>query len=200
MVQATDGNFYGTTAGGGPSCVFGTWNGRNGTIFEITPEGELTTLYDFPQTSELQQPWPDGTGPSGGLVQATDGNFYGTTIVGGTGANCGWGGCGTVFSLSVGLDPFVKTEPTSGEAGGTVIILGTNLTGTTSVTFSGKAAEFTVVASTEIQATVPAGASSGEVQVETPYGTLSSSVPFRVTSRPPRLLRPPVRPRVEPRK
>jgi uncharacterized protein (TIGR03437 family) len=68
-------------------------------------------------------------------------------------------------------------DPTSGEAGGTVIILGTNLTGTSSVTFNGKAAEFTVVASSEIETTVPAGASSGNVQVETPYGTLSAAYP-----------------------
>jgi uncharacterized repeat protein (TIGR03803 family) len=179
LIQATDGNLYGTTGAGGPGAVYGTMYAGNGTIFEITLEGVLTTLYDFPQASG-PVPWPDGTGPSGGLVQATDGNFYGTTIMGGTGPNCGWPGCGTVFSLSVGLDPFVKMDPTSGEAGGTVIILGTNLTGTTSVTFNGKAAEFTVVASTEIQATVPAGASNGNVQVETPHGTLSSNVPFQV--------------------
>ena len=173
MVQATDGNLYGTTTAGGPAAVYGTFNGGDGTVFEITPEGELTTLHNFDLT--------DGAAVWGGLVQATDGNFYGTTTLGGTSGNCGFGGgCGTVFSLSVGLDPFVKTEPTSGEGGATVIILGTDLTGASRVTFNGTAAEFTAVSSSEIRATIPAGASSGKVEVATPHGALSSNVPFRV--------------------
>jgi uncharacterized repeat protein (TIGR03803 family) len=165
LVQATDGNFYGTTGGGGdPSC-----NPPNGcgTVFKITPSGTLTTLHSFDGT--------DGVGPGGALVQATDGNFYGTTATGG--AN----GDGTVFSLSVGLGPFVKTLPTSGELGAPVMILGTDLTGATSVTFNGTAATFTVVSSSEITTTVPSGAATGKVQVTTPQGTLISNVDFRVT-------------------
>jgi uncharacterized protein (TIGR03437 family) len=61
-----------------------------------------------------------------------------------------------------------------------VKILGTNLTGATSVTFNGTAALFTVSASSLITTTVPAGATTGEVQVVTPRRTLSSNVPFRV--------------------
>jgi uncharacterized protein (TIGR03437 family) len=81
----------------------------------------------------------------------------------------------------MGLGPFVKTLPTSGKVGSTVKILGTKLTGATSVTFNGlAAASFTVVSSTEITATVPTGATTGTVQVVTPRGTLSSNVPFRV--------------------
>jgi uncharacterized repeat protein (TIGR03803 family) len=171
MVQASDGNLYGTTTGGGPSAVPGTMNGGDGTVFKITPGGELTTLHNFDGT--------DGAVVYGGLAQATDGNFYGTTTLGGTG-NCGPGGCGTVFSLSVGLDPFVKTVPTSGEAGAAVIILGSDLTGASKVTFNGAAAEFTVVSSSEISATVPAGAGTGKVEVATPHGGLSSNVPFLV--------------------
>ena len=87
---------------------------------------------------------------------------------------------GTVFSLSVGLGPFVETQPTSGKVGAAVKILGTNLTGATSVTFNGTAAAFKVVSSSLITATVPAGATTGKVQVVTPSGTLSSNVPFRV--------------------
>jgi uncharacterized repeat protein (TIGR03803 family) len=181
LTQATDGNLYGTTVAGGPTAVYGTMNGGNGTVFEITLEGALTTLYNFPQAPGPEA-WLDGAQPWGGLVQATDGNFYGTTIMGGTGYNCGTAGCGTVFSLSVGLDPFVKTEPTSGEVGATVTLVGTDLTDATRVTFNGTAAEFTVVSSSEIEATVPASASSGKVEVATPHGALSSSVPFRVVS------------------
>jgi uncharacterized repeat protein (TIGR03803 family) len=178
LIQATDGNLYGTTTAGG---LYG-WSANPpygsgyGTLFEITPEGELTTLHDFDMT--------DGDGPWGGLVQGTDGNLYGTTGMGGNGPNCGWGGCGTVFSLSVGLDPFVKAEPGSGEAGAAVMILGTNLTGASRVTFNGAAAEFTVVSSSEIRATVPGGASSGKVEVATPHGVLSSNVPFQVVLQP----------------
>jgi large repetitive protein len=75
----------------------------------------------------------------------------------------------------------VKTLPTSGEVGATVIILGTDLTGATSVTFDGTAATFTVVSSSEITTTVPSGAATGEVQVTTPKGTLICNVNFRVT-------------------
>ena len=174
LVQANDGNFYATTAAGGLYGWSANWpyGSGDGTLFEITPGGELTTLHNFDMT--------DGAGPWGGLVQATDGNFYGVTISGGTGANCAPSGCGTVFSLSVGLDPFVKTVPTSGERRATVMILGADLTGATRVSFNGKAAEFTIVSSSEIRAAVPADASTGKVEVVTPHGTLSSNVPFRV--------------------
>ena len=74
----------------------------------------------------------------------------------------------------------MKPRPPFGKVGATVKILGTDLTGATSVSFNGTAAVFTVVSSSEITTTVPAGASSGEVQVVTPGGTLSSNVAFRV--------------------
>jgi uncharacterized repeat protein (TIGR03803 family) len=113
--------------------------------------------------------------PHTGIVQATSGNFYGTTNNGG--AN----GYGTAFSLSVGLGPFVKTLPASGKVGAAVTILETDLSGATSVTFNGTAATFTVNSTgTAISTTVPTGATTGTVQVVTPSGTLSSNVPFRV--------------------
>ena len=99
---------------------------------------------------------------------------YGTATEGGT------YGYGTVFSLSLGLGPFVETLPIAGAAGAAVKILGTDLTGATSVRFSGAAALFTVVSPTLITTTVPAGATTGKVQVVTPGGTLSSNVSFRV--------------------
>jgi uncharacterized repeat protein (TIGR03803 family) len=159
LVQATDGNFYGMTGGGGAN--------NDGTVFKMTPSGTLTTLHSF----DL----PDGIRPYGGLVQATNGSFYGATFLGGT------YGDGTVFSLSVGLGPFVETLPTSGKVDTAVIILGNNLTGSTSVTFNGTAATFEVVSSTEIKTTVPSGATTGKVQVKTPHGTLTSNVNFKVT-------------------
>jgi uncharacterized repeat protein (TIGR03803 family) len=161
-IQASDGNFYGTTTEGGA-------NGA-GAIFEMTPSGMLTTLHSFDNT--------DGTFPYG-LAQATDGSFYGTTYEGGTSTACTFG-CGTVYNLSVGLGPFVETNPTSGKVGAAVKILGTKLTGATSVTFNGTAATFTVISKSEITTTVPAGATTGPVQVETPHGGLASNVNFYV--------------------
>jgi uncharacterized repeat protein (TIGR03803 family) len=159
LVRATNGDFYGTTPG-------------KGTIFKITSGGTLKTLEKFDFT--------DGAGPLAGLVQATNGIFYGTTQYGG--ANCApTDGCGTVFSLSVGLGPFVETQTTSGEVRAAVNILGTNLTGATGVTFNGTPAGFTVVSSSLIATTVPAGASTGKVEVAIAgSGTLSSNAPFRV--------------------
>ena len=163
LVQATDGDLYGTTDLGGA-------NGSNGTVFKITPSGTLTMLYSFCSQSGCT----DGINPHAGLVQDTNGDFYGTTVDGGTNNN------GTLFRLSVGLGPFVKTQPPNGKVGAAVEILGTNLTGATSVSFNGTAAVFTVLSPSLITTTVPAGASSGEVQVVTPSGTLSSNASFRV--------------------
>jgi uncharacterized repeat protein (TIGR03803 family) len=161
LVQATDGKFYGTTATGGA-------NG-GGTVFNITPGSTLTTVYSFCSQSDCT----DGDLPYAGLVQDTNGKLYGTAFRGGIGD-------GTVFRLSVGLGPFVKTQTTSGKVGASVKILGTNLTGATSVTFNGTAAAFTVESPTAIKATVPTGANTGPVQVVTPSGTLTSNVPFQV--------------------
>ena len=74
----------------------------------------------------------------------------------------------------------METVPVSDPVGGAVTILGSSLTGSTSVTFNGVAATFTVVSPTEIKTTVPTGATTGKVQVVTPGGTLTSNVNFRV--------------------
>jgi uncharacterized repeat protein (TIGR03803 family) len=183
LVQGADGNFYGTTAegGAGGSCL---GNIGCGTVFEITPGGTLTTLYDFCAHGRID--CPDGAAPYARLLQATDGDFYGTTSGGGDDRcydeNRGEIAttCGTVFRVSVGLGPFVKTNPGFGKVGAKVGILGTDLNGATSVTFNGTAAGFTVKSRTLIIATVPKGASSGEVKVKLPGVTLSSNVPFYV--------------------
>jgi len=168
LIQASDGNMYGTTSlDGGPT------GNAGGTIFQITTAGVLTTLYTFclnPNTNCL-----DGLEPLGGLLQDTSGTLYGTTLQGGT-----TGLDGTVFSLADGLPAFVETLPTSGKVGAKVTILGTNLTGTTAVSFNGTPATFTAK-SAEITTTVPSGATTGTVTVTTPGGTLSTNAAFEVT-------------------
>jgi uncharacterized repeat protein (TIGR03803 family) len=164
LIQATDGNLYGTTPSGS-----GTMNA--GTIFEITPAGSLTTLYNFCS----QRNCTDGENPMGALVQDTNGTFYGTTSGGGSVF-----GSGITYSLNTGLGAFVEANPAAGRTGATVTILGTSLTGATSVTFNGVAAVFNVTSSSEVTTTVPAGATTGTVRVTTPSGTLTSNAPFRV--------------------
>jgi uncharacterized repeat protein (TIGR03803 family) len=168
MALGSDGNFYGVTVYGGTS-TFCT--GGCGTIFSLTPAGTFTTLYNFCPASGCA----DGEAPVSGLIQDTNGTFYGTTPEGGANNE------GSVYSLSMGLGPFVKTQTTSGPVGSPVVILGTNLTGATGVTFNGTAATFTVVSSSEITTTVPAGATTGKVKVTLPGHTLSSNVKFQVT-------------------
>jgi uncharacterized repeat protein (TIGR03803 family) len=94
LIEASDGNFYGTTSEGGTSgaCDSVGENFGCGTLFRITPSGALTTLHSF----DLR----DGQGPNG-LVQATDGNLYGTTALGGVNACEYENGCGTLFKISL---------------------------------------------------------------------------------------------------
>ena len=81
LVHGSDGNFYGTTSTGGASS---NCTGGCGTVFKITPGGILTTLHSFDGSAG------DGSSPQAGLVQGTDGNFYGTTS----------GGNGTIFRIT----------------------------------------------------------------------------------------------------
>ena len=170
LTLATDGNFYGTILQGGTSgdCA-GSQGG--GTIFRVTPGGTLTTLHHF-----------NGTGyfVIGTLLQATSGTFYGPAEFGGpSNPDCS-GSYGTIFSLDVGLLPFIETLPTSGKVGEGIRILGKDLTGATSVSFNGRAALFNVVSPTEIETNIPEGATTGFVTVTTPAATLKSNGEFRV--------------------
>ena len=93
LALATDGSFYGTTTERGASnnCIGGC-----GTVFKITPSGQLTTLHNFC----LQTGCPDGVFPTAKLVLGMDGNYYGTTEAGGTSTGCNGSGCGTVFKIN----------------------------------------------------------------------------------------------------
>jgi uncharacterized repeat protein (TIGR03803 family) len=168
MIQATDGDLYGTATYGGTGA-----GGPSGTVFKITP-ANLTTVHTFCEQSGCT----DGSQPSGALVQDTNGTLYGMTRQGGNDVNCE--GCGTLYSLSVGLSPFVMANPGFGKIGQVVNILGNNLTGTTSVKFNGTDAAFSVVSSAYIKAKVPTDTTTGTIQVITPSGTLSSNVAFHL--------------------
>ncbi len=167
LLQATDGNLYGVTSqGSNRNCVFGC-----GTIFKLSLNGTLTTLHAFDGS--------DGGTPLGGLVQGTDGSFYGTTSKGGSSQNC-QGGCGTVFKIGVALTPFVEARPSLGGSGAQVNLLGSNLSGASAVTFNGTAATFSVVSASQITATVPSGATTGMIRVTVPAGSLTSNTDFHI--------------------
>ena len=83
LILATDGNLYGTTLAGGSH--------GDGTVFKITKGGAFSTLYSFCSKSGCA----DGEFPQTGLVQASNGNLYGTTIAGGA------YGSGIIFELTL---------------------------------------------------------------------------------------------------
>jgi len=104
LIQATDGDFYGTTvAGGNPSCSvyasgedYTTYTGC-GTVFKMDSAGNVDALYSFTGSPS------DGSNPLSTLLQGSDGFFYGTTRWGGTDSTCPYtnnGGCGTVFKVA----------------------------------------------------------------------------------------------------
>ena len=167
LVQASDGNFYGTTNGGGASDA--------GTVFEMTPGGAFTLLYNFTNAD-------DGGYPDAGLIQGSDGKLYGTTA--------GYeGSAGTIFKIDLGLAvpaplPNLFT-PTTASAGNTIEIEGNQFLGTSAVSFIGPngtpipAASFTVASNTSIAAVVPSGAATGVISV-TANG-LTGSTPISLT-------------------
>jgi uncharacterized repeat protein (TIGR03803 family) len=159
LMQATDGNLYGTTTSGGSQ--------GNGVLFKMTTAGAFSLLYNFDSSI--------GQAPAAAPLQDTNGILYGTVSAGGT---YGFGG---VYSLNLGLKPFITFVQSSGRAGRTVQILGQNLAGATAVTFNGvAAASFNVLTSTYMTAVVPTGATTGNVVVATPSGKLTSNVVFRI--------------------
>jgi len=123
LVQATDGNFYGTT-----SSYFGD---GYGTVFQITPSGTLTTLHSFSGT--------DGATPWAGLIQGTDGNLYGTTLSGGANGDgtafcvTTTGTLTTLYSFGSGASsPYAGLcqDTTNGRLYGTTYLGGANSAGT----------------------------------------------------------------------
>jgi len=165
LVRATDGDLYGTT--------YGNQQGNfisDGTVFQITPTGILTTLYSFCALPNCA----DGISPQAGLMQATNGIFYGTT----SGANFT---DGTIFSLSTDLEPFVRIEPAFAKEGATVGIFGQGFSSSSVVQFGGvQSTKTRLYGTTFITAKVPVGALTGSLTVTTDGAKLTSNQPFRV--------------------
>jgi uncharacterized repeat protein (TIGR03803 family) len=159
LMLGTDGNLYGVSeySGAGPSEIY-SWNPTT---------SAYSTIYEF----------ASGIGYlSAPLMQHTSGLFYGPSWVDGAHND------GFLYSLNMGLGPFVAFVYPRGTVGSTVQILGQGLTGTTSVTFNGLAAtSFTVVSDNYLTAVVPTGATNGAVVVTTPGGPLTSNASFTVS-------------------
>jgi len=137
MIQATDGNLYGVASSGGTNLA--------GMVFKLTPSGAFSILYSFCAQTNCT----DGSNPVG-VIEGSDGSFYGTTASAGTqNPACFSNGCGTVFRLTrngvlttlhtfSGADGFLRTGlaqatngafygVTTGTGNGTVFTLSTGL-------------------------------------------------------------------------
>ena len=163
MVQATDGNFYGTT---------NKYLQLTDAIYKLTSKGVFSIVHQFDGTGSTL-----GTGLANGLVQNTNGVFYGATNASIPGVS----GNGTLYTLDIGAKPFAKLAATSGLVGDSIGIFGQGFDGSTVVKFDGVLASGVVHEGTAyITATIPAGALTGAVTVTTGATTLTGSQPFLV--------------------
>jgi uncharacterized repeat protein (TIGR03803 family) len=159
LVQASDGNLYGTDTLGGEN--------NYGVLFNSTLSGAMTPLHSFTDAT--------GSYPWSSLIQHTNGMLYGDTFGGGKFQQ------GVFYSLDAGLPPFVSYLPTYGRAGALVQILGQGFTSGSQVYFNGTpAASPVVVYPTYLRVMVPSGATTGPITVTTAGGILSSNKVFIV--------------------
>ncbi|HEV2472449.1 MAG TPA: choice-of-anchor tandem repeat GloVer-containing protein, partial [Chthonomonadales bacterium] len=166
LIQASDGNLYGTTYAGG---TFGY-----GAVYGLTTTGVLSTLHSFTGGT-------DGAGPFSGLVQGPGGDLYGTTYYG-----SGLGAGGTVFVLHL-LPTIINLSPATAVSGSgplTLTVNGTNFQNGAVVQFNGGALSTTFVSSGQLTATVPAtdlvSVGIQSVTVVSPAGLVSNGAQFDV--------------------
>ena len=168
MIQASDGNFYGTTELGGPSgCSCGT-------VFQLTPAGVVTQIAEFDDANT-------GRWPLGIPLQAADGTLL---ITNSRGPSVSSHDPGTIMQISLGLakpkPTLASFTPLSGKVGQKVTLLGTHLIGATKVSFNGTSATFSIKSTGAIVATVPTGATTGHIGVTTAGGTATTTANFTV--------------------
>lgn len=159
LVLANSGNFYGGTSAGGSQDL--------GVLFQLTPTNNYTVLYDAGPGNAGSQFTPTP-------MQHTNGIVYG--LAGAGGAHSG----GVLYSLDVGLPPFIALMSTSGTPGQTVEILGQGFNSASSVKFGTGSANFNAVSDTYMTAVIPAEGTQGYVTVTTGSGTLTSNKKFKV--------------------
>jgi uncharacterized repeat protein (TIGR03803 family) len=167
LMQGSDGNLWGTSAGEG----FGNY----GVVYAITPDGQFVKNFAFNCSN--------GGGGESASLQGSDGKLYGTTAGCGTDAN-GQRAFGEVYSLDAGLQPplagIAELSPKSGSVGAKVVLRGEHFIGTTAVSFNGTAARFRVVNTKFVVAEVPSGATTGPISVTNPGGVTKSRQVFTV--------------------
>lgn len=168
---ASDGNLYGMTYQQGP---YGY-----GTIFRATLDGQITTVHAFTGADQGQHP----SQYVSRMVQGSDGALYGETTSAAANAP-GYNTGATTYRLDLGLAPpaprLLRSSSTRAAVGETVLLTGSNLLGTHSVSLNGVAAPFEVRSAQYLVMTVPAGARSGTVEVVTPAGQAASPFVLRV--------------------
>ncbi len=145
LLYASDGNFYGPTPLGGAD--------GNGTLFQITPTGSFTKVYDFTQgNANGSEAWTT-------LMEHTNGSYYGLTTESGTNF---WG---NVYSLvpATPIQILKVAGPIFLKPGTQVEILGNDLTHVVSLTFGLVGANYQIGSDTFLVATVPNGAVDGVI-------------------------------------
>lgn len=166
ILQASDGNLWGTNIGDGDS--------HNGTIVSLSPHGKTLQNVSFEGTN--------GSVPDA-VVQSSDGTILGLTVWGGS-VTQGDVASGVVYTLDAGLaapkPSIVILTPSRGKMGSQVRIYGDHLVGSTQVTFNGVSATFQVLNVHTISATVPQGATTGLIAVTNAGGTTTSKKNFTV--------------------
>jgi uncharacterized repeat protein (TIGR03803 family) len=170
LFLASDGNLWDTN--------FEDSTATLGSVFSINPQnGAVLQTFAFDGAN--------GDSPEVGVIQAADGTFVGTATLGGTisGGSSEFAD-GTVWILDAGLpapSPAITLlNSTSGSVGSTVLINGQHFIGTTAVSFNGVGASFQVLNTQFVSTTVPAGATTGPIEVTNLGGTATSTQSFNV--------------------
>jgi hypothetical protein len=167
LIQASDGNLW---------TAFVETGEPDGVVVAMSPTtGAVVHSFSFDGTN--------GGLPEDGVIQGADGKIYGTATLGGV-VSGNQQPTGTVWVLDAGLPALEAVisafAPATGAVGSKVTIRGNHLIGTTAVTFNGQKADFTVLNTNFISATVPVGATSGSIGVTNAGGTSVSASRFAV--------------------